>query len=94
MDKEWRSDNWGNPYRADWPTEGRVIFEQGASAMLSALIVWLEGPCNRHLIPDDFVRGHQDFPRNLIKWNGFAWVYSHRKDCSQCWQKLKGEIVV
>jgi len=55
----WRPDNWVNPHKefyernpevrpkvGDWDTEG--IYESGASAMLSAVIKWLDEPCKEH----------------------------------------------
>ena len=93
MKPEWRPDDWVNPFESyicnTYLRPEHDAFERGASAMLSALLKWMDEKCDKHPIPDDFVKGHQGFPRNLIKWNGFAWIYSHRKDCPQCFSELK-----
>lgn len=44
MAKKWRPEDWGNLF--DEPE--RSACEAGASAMLSALIKWMEEPCKRH----------------------------------------------
>lgn len=51
-------------------------FEAGASAMLAALIKWLDGKCDD---PD-----HREY---IYAEEGEN--YKHRKDCPQCWKELK-----
>ena len=54
----------------------RLGFNEGASAMLSAVLKWLYEPCDKH--------EHSAF-------NGERYVlyHPHRKDCPQCLSELK-----
>jgi hypothetical protein len=88
MKTEWRPDDWVNPHKefyernpevrpkvGDWDTEG--IYESGASVMLSALIKWLDEPCNEHpLERKDVITGCYRYKE-------------HRYLCPQCMAELK-----
>jgi hypothetical protein len=63
------------------------IYEAGASAMLAALLKWLDEPCNKHPYnPNDY--GITSAP--ITTWSNGDY-YSHRKDCPQCMAELRGE---
>ena len=79
----WRPDDWIETCDCkDLPPEQQCSmyknYETGASAMLSAVIKWLDEPCDKH--------EHSAF-------NGERYVsyHPHRKDCPQCLNELRGE---
>ena len=84
----WRPDDWGyiaEEIRHHFIKERSVImnvdvFELGASAMLSAVLKWLEEECT--------VKEHVEEICRINDWNP---KYSgvNRKDCPQCMNELK-----
>ena len=82
MKPEWRPDDWVNPHgKGDWIGDlPHEAYEAGASAMLSALLKWLDEPCN--------CLDHAQIVEFAIDVKG---MYPHRKDCPQCWKELRGE---
>ena len=58
----------------------RLGFNEGADAMLSAVLKWLDEPCN--------CLDHAQIVEFTIDVKG---MYPHRKDCPQCWKELRGE---
>jgi len=87
-----RPDDWINLYGNYYLKEQIKAYEEGASAMLSAVIKWLFEPCKEHPI-DTFktiIEDTSDYTRAIH--NEPAQVhYKHRKDCPQCMAELRGE---
>ena len=84
-----RPEDWANPAdkTGDYPFANG--FGAGANTMLSALIAWLEEPCDKHRILEDdqSVQTYiSDRAKYVIRYE------RHRKDCPQCWQELKEKI--
>jgi hypothetical protein len=90
-----RPDCWVNPHdfrnpdHVDNPyveMECANSYEAGASAMLSAVIKWLDEPCDKHTPQqpfDDEIHWLQTTETNMfLRWR-------HRKDCPQCLNELK-----
>lgn len=91
--------NWINGRPDDWDiiTEGiardflemrsitvnKDVFESSASAMLAALIKWLNEPCDKHLAKKD-----EDLSLILCV-EGTHWRFEHRYLCPQCMEELK-----
>ena len=85
MKTEWRPDDWELPYKYDLHQEIKLrkmgvneVFNAGASAMLSAVLVYLDDPCTEH-------------PYSVFGSGNLSRMYSHRKDCHQCMTELGGE---
>jgi hypothetical protein len=73
------------------PDKCQKAVEVGASAMLSALIKWLDEPCYEHPIGDyehDCKSEHFAFVDSQVD-DYEHWHYAHRKDCPQCLNELK-----
>jgi hypothetical protein len=83
MGKEWRPDNWKQPYK--FPavfgnlSDYDFAYEHGAANMLAALREWLIDPCTDE---------HSGYQVN----HGIKTIIGkqHRKDCPQCLQELWG----
>lgn len=100
---EWRPDGWENMVHSMCITDGvpcdsktcrncdcRKPIEQTASAMLSALLKWLEEPCDKH----PHLYRFQSFNLEKNQWNTQERVHSypeHRYLCPQCMAELRGE---
>jgi hypothetical protein len=89
MNKEWRP---SNPLKGvmviDHSFEhGKYLgYEEGASAMLEALIKWLFEPCTEH--PTDrrehtISKPHKKFPE---------WYFTNRRYCPDCMKQIKKEL--
>jgi len=91
MTKEWRPDDW-NFVRSQQPEpdvwDDLMLFESGASAMLSVLIAWLDEPCDKH--PDYNAIG--DEIEHYLFINDSYGVFKHRYLCPQCWVELKESV--
>ena len=66
-----------------------LVAKAQARKTMSALIAWLEEPCDKHRILEDdqFVQTYiSDRVKYVIRYE------RHRKDCPKCWQELKGGV--
>ena len=79
MKAEWRPDDWENSYDKQREEDGMFsqaeLYEAGASAMLAAVLKWLDEPCDKHL----------EYPNSDSKYPTL------RIDCPQCMNELRGE---
>lgn len=70
---DWRPDDWLNENGE--PKISHPLYEAGASAMLNALLKWLDEPCrNEKHLNNPVCPGHLDFAH---------------KNCPQCMKQLK-----
>lgn len=61
-------------------------FKEGATAMLQALLKWLDEPCDKHLIrPVNFV----DVINIETHMIDGGYYRRHRKDCPDCMKELE-----
>ncbi len=82
-----------NPYQKPetfMPTDTTETIEDDARYFawqegFDTLVKWLKSSCLDHSAPENDGRG-------LTQWSSktrSGWIYTHHKDCPQCWQELK-----
>jgi hypothetical protein len=93
MNKDWRPDDWrymwsmnmldsqGNEYRKQ--TAQSITYEDGASAMLAALIKWLFEPCTEHPLPSPICTVNSVPVIYPIKYSVYHYL------CPKCMESLK-----
>ena len=92
MKTEWRPDGWlgADEHCSEWenPCDDGCnsccsAYESGASAMLAAVLVYLDEPCDKH--PE------KELVELPFKDEWMEFYPEHRKDCPQCMNELRGE---
>ena len=84
---KWRPDDWSKQ-RSRHEYDGHDIncYEAGASAMLAALLKWLDEPCVLHEVNDIFSDPWGYHPNKQ-----YGVFYLHRYLCPQCMKEIRGE---
>ena len=98
---EWRPADWGTIVKSikcyfDEKRSVTVnvdVLESGASAMLAALLKWLDEPCTNHV--EDCIGYGRDWEEDDRLGSHDGWdtaYYLHHKDCPQCLNELKESV--